>query len=170
MTQKAIRCSVTITLAKPNEYISLCPRSTIGRTEFNKEYLSCRDTYGDIMSKSKNKGIMRVIFQNINGLGTNEESDKREYSKEFINNYRVDVMTLVEVNINWRIVGGKENLHTLTKKWFEKSRVVTANNSITSTKKDHQQGGVAIIALGYLLLKAHNTTVDAKRLCRWCSM
>ena len=58
----------------------------------NKEYLSCRDTYGDIMSKSKSKGIMRVIFQNINGLGTKEESNKREYLREFINKYKVDVM------------------------------------------------------------------------------
>ena len=41
-----------------------------------------RDTYGDKISKSKSKKVIRVVFQNINGLGTSEETDKREAIRE----------------------------------------------------------------------------------------
>ena len=60
-----------------------------------------RDTYGDIMRKKKKKKRIRVVFQNINGLMVeDEENDKREYIKEFINKYNVDVFGLAEVNVN----------------------------------------------------------------------
>ena len=45
----------------------------------NQEILTSRDTFGDFISKTKSKKVMRVVFQNINGLGTNEKYDKREY-------------------------------------------------------------------------------------------
>ena len=55
---------------------------------------NCRDTYGDKISKSKSKKVIRVVFQNINGLGTTEETDKRDSIREFINTYKFDMFPL----------------------------------------------------------------------------
>ena len=139
------------------------------KQRINKGNNDSRDTYGDMLSKSKETGITRFMFQNINGLGTTEKSNKREYLREFIDYYNINIMALAEVNINWRIVG-KKSLYTLSKKWFENSRVVTSNKVITSTKRNHQQGGVTIMSAGDLALKVQPTEVDKKQLGRWCSM
>ena len=61
-----------------------------------------REIYGDVISKNNRSNCVRVIFQNINGLGTSEEIDKREQVRELINEYKIDITALAEVNINWR--------------------------------------------------------------------
>ena len=112
----------------------------------NKRKQQCRDIFGDKLSKDKDSNNVRFVFQNINGLQLEDNKEKKELIRDFINKYKVDFFAMAEVNVNWRIVQKKQNLHSLAKKWFEHSRVTTANNLITSSRKFHQQGGVAIIA------------------------
>ena len=104
---------------------------------------NCRYLYGDNFSKNKAKKTLRIVFQNINGLGTSEETDKRDFIREFINTYKIDCFCMAEVNTNWKIVARKESLSALAKKWFRHSRVITAHNVVSNTKFPHQQGGVA---------------------------
>ena len=74
-----------------------------------------------------------------------------------------------EVNINWKIVEKKKSLKTLANKWFEKSCVSIAHNTINSTKYAHQQGGVAIINAGKTSAKVIKSEPDRRYMGRWCS-
>ena len=78
-------------------------------------------------------------------------------------------MAVAEVNINWRVVGKRENLHSLTSTWFENSRAITSNNMITSTKFQHQQGGTAIITAGDTSVRVVKSYRDKHNMGRWCS-
>ena len=69
----------------------------------NKEH-KCRDIYGDKLKKDKSKDNIRFVFQNINRLQLEENKEKKELIREFINKYKVDFFAMAEVNVNWRIV------------------------------------------------------------------
>ena len=132
--------------------------------------IECQDSYGDKISKSKSKKVLRVVFQNINGLRTTEETDKRQAIHEYINTYKIDVFALAEVNINWKIVEKKKSLSSLAKEWFEHGRAVTSHNMLHNTKAPHQQGGVAIITSGNTALQVAKSEQDPQYLGRWCSV
>ena len=53
---------------------------------------NCRETYGNVMRKNKGKKVIRVVFQNINGLGTTVETDKRDTIREYIKDNKVTVV------------------------------------------------------------------------------
>lgn len=134
----------------------------------DSEKLNCR-YFGDKFHNSKKGTIMRIVFQNINGLGTSEETDKRDFIREFINKYNVDCFCMAEVNINWKIVAKKESLHNLARSWFRNSRVVTSNNLLNNTKYPHQQGGVGMIVSGDTSLRVTEVSSDKFKLGQWCS-
>lgn len=141
-----------------------------GEKQSNKWKIS-RDTHGDNLKKKKKNNKIRIAFQNINGLMIEDETvDKRELIKEFINKYNIDFFGIAEVNVNWKLVKRNDSLESLTKEWFENSRVVTAHNTFTRTKTRYQPGGVAMIAAGDLSLKVQKCTKDSRSMGRWCSM
>lgn len=150
--------------------ISLSVASRHDNNRRVQETTECREYYGDKISKSKSKKDIRVLFQNINGLGSSDETDKRASIREFINTYKVDVFAMAEVNMNWKIVAKKQSLASLAKEWFEHSRVVTAHNMLVNTKTPHQQGGTAIITSGDMALKVAKSEQDKKYMGRWCSV
>ena len=45
------------------------------------------------------------MFQNINGLGTADDSSKEDMIRTMINHYKIDVFSMAEVNTNWKIDG-----------------------------------------------------------------
>ena len=136
----------------------------------NRKTIS-RDTHGDLFKKKKKQNRIRIVFQNINGLMIEDEAiDKRALVKEFINKYQVDFYALAEVNVNWSLVPRNDNLYSVTKEWYENTRVVTSHNTLIKTKKRYQPGGVAIISAGDVSLKVQKCTKDERYMGRWCSM
>ena len=135
----------------------------------NDEKNKCRETYGDKMIKKKSSKTIRVVFQNVNGFLPVNGDDKKELIRNFINDNRVDIFMMAEVNVNWKIVGVKENLRSLTRKWFRNSRVAVAHNLLSGSKTPHQPGGVSTIVAGDLsasVIKSHN---DKRMMGRWTS-
>jgi len=58
-------------------------------------------TWGDPF-KQKQKHMVRVYFQNIGGLPTNEEDDvKYTHLRQFIMMNKIDIITLPECSMNW---------------------------------------------------------------------
>ena len=125
--------------------------------------------YGDVLKRKKKKGKLRILFQNINGLGTSEENDKREIIRDFINDYKIDIFAIAEMNINWKIVAKKESLHTYFKDNFKNSRVSVCHNVWGNTKHPHQQGGVGIATTGDIALRVTRSEPDHRKLGRWTS-
>ena len=115
-----------------NSTVPSSPR--LENTKAKKRKNRSRDTFGDKLHKHKNSDIIRIMFQNLNGLGTSEETCKRELIKEFLTDYNIDIYAMAEINTNWKIVSKKQSFLALAKTWFSHTKVVTANNLITSTK------------------------------------
>ena len=49
----------------------------------------------------KKKGSVRIMFQNINGLGYSHQSPKAAGVRNLMFQKEVDIMALAEVNVNW---------------------------------------------------------------------
>ena len=57
--------------------------------------------FGDSLSNSKkSKNVIRYSFQNIRGFGTHSEHERASQIKQFIENNKVDIMGMAEVNQN----------------------------------------------------------------------
>ena len=95
---------------------------TIGENQDNNSRY-----FGDICSK-KQKGAIRFMFQNINGIGYTSKSIKCNSIRKLIVKNNVDVMGLAETNINWGKIRRPQTLPQTCKRWFESSRVTTAYN------------------------------------------
>ena len=145
--------------------------SALTRQEKQKSQQSkeSRDTFGDKIKRKKNSNTLRVVFQNVNGLMPKDNEDKRELIRDFINDYKVDIFMMAEVNVNWKIVGKKHDLRSITKKWYKDSRVAVAHNLLGGSKSSHQPGGVSSIITGNLSASVVKSYYDGRMMGRWCS-
>ena len=128
----------------------------------------CR-IFGDTIMKKKNKNIIRIIFQNINGWGTKVNSNKPELIRRLMEEKEADIMSMAEVNVNWDRVGIQISMNRTCKKWFKVSKTSTAYNQHDKKGNKHQPGGTAIISVGDIALRVTNYEQDERRIGRWCS-
>ncbi len=123
--------------------------------------------WGDNISSNKDNNIIRIMFQNIGGLGYNHENSKAESLKNFMNQYEVDIMTMAEVNVNWRRVTRQYSIYDLANQWFESKTISFAYNQRARCKTGHLPGGVGIISRGEAALRNKEAKQDKSRLGRW---
>ena len=135
-------------------------------TKGGKESMLNR-TFGD-QCGSKEKGIIRFMFQNVNGLGYTNDSVKNINVRNMLYKYEVDVMAMAETNLNWGKIGINNSLPQLTRRWYQTSKTVVAYNQHQKrSKSKHQPGGTAVISKGEMALRAISPKYDSKRLGRW---
>ena len=58
------------------------------------------DTYGTPL-RSRRPGFIRILSNNIGGLGFKSHSDKLRRLKQTCDKYGIDVLALSEMNVNW---------------------------------------------------------------------
>jgi exonuclease III len=124
------------------------------------------EIWGDRISNINNK-IIRLSFQNIRGFGTERESIQSESIREFMVEYDIDVYMMAEVNVNWRIVGRRNSIWDISRRWFERQKVSAAYNQRDRSCNKYQPGGAAIICKDDIALRAIKMGQDIKRLGRW---
>jgi hypothetical protein len=78
----------------------------------------CEEIRGDRISTKTNK-IIRISFQNIRGFGITKNSTQSEAIQEFNETNDITIYMMVEVNINWRITGKRNNIWDIARRWFE---------------------------------------------------
>ena len=128
----------------------------------------CRN-FGNECGKKK-KGSVRIMFQNVNGIGYTHDSPKAVGVRNLIFQKEVDAMAIAEVNVNWAKVRRDNTLTHTCRRWFQTSKVAYAYNQHERSRKFvHQPGGTAIITKGETALRVSSTTRDTKRLGRWVS-
>jgi exonuclease III len=132
----------------------------------NKNRRTGNEIWGDKISKNKNK-LIRITFQNIRGFGTTKDSVQSESIREFIEEYNIDIYMMAEVNVNWRIVGKRNSIWDISRRWFERQKVSAAYNQRDRSCNKYQPGGTAIISRDEVSLRAINIGQDLKRLGRW---
>jgi hypothetical protein len=127
--------------------------------------------YGDHL-KQKRHGMLRILFQNPQGLGRIEsgrstQSLKITKLKDLLLKHNFDVVGLSEVNKDWRVVPPKETLWTGTEGWFEYRRLNTSINYMVPPQSQIQYGGTALMAINKVAYSIVAVEDDHRKLGRW---
>ena len=118
----------------------------------------------------KNKNNVRIMFQNVNGLGYCHQSPKATGVRNLMLQKEVDCMAIAEVNVNWSKLPRDKTLPHICRRWFQTSKVAFGYNQHEKRRKyRHQPGGTAILTKGEMALRISRTTTEGKRLGRWTS-
>ena len=126
-------------------------------------------TYGSEL-RTRRPGFIRILSQNIDGIGFKAHSEKLDRLKETCDKYGVDALALQELNVNWSKVRPAQTLDMRAKKWKEDVRTATANNTADVRFPRHQYGGTAVIAMDKLAHCFFKSSSDFRNLGRWSSM
>jgi Endonuclease/Exonuclease/phosphatase family. len=130
--------------------------------------------YGDHI-KPKKKNMLRILFQNPQGLGhmdTNERlhTDKLNAIKTVTIKQDVDIVGFAEVNKDWRNIPQSQTFWEATSGWFEHRRLVTSNNTTVASSSPNQFGGTLLLATNEAAHRLTTTDKDQRQLGRWTSM
>ena len=124
--------------------------------------------FGDNIN-SKSKEIIRVMFQNVRGFGYKKEQPKTDSIRKLVQNNKVDIFGMSEINIHWKLTARKNSIQDVARYWFERSKVSVAQNMHYKGRKKHQPGGVSVISQGHLALRTGKSKNDVRGLGRWSS-
>ena len=116
----------------------------------------------------KDKSNVRIMFQNVNGLGYTSNSVKTLGVRDLMYNHEIDIMGMSETNINWSKVSRNQTLPQIGRRWFQTSKTVIGYNQHQQrTRVKHQPGGTAIMSKGEMALRVQQQFYDSQRLGRW---
>jgi Endonuclease/Exonuclease/phosphatase family./Reverse transcriptase (RNA-dependent DNA polymerase). len=143
-----------------------------GRQESNGNRL--QGIYGDHL-KQKRNGMVRILFNNPQGLGPIRNRDqcqsfKINKLKDTLLKHNIDIMGLSEVNKDWRMIPQKQTLWQLTEGWFEYRRMITSLNSMVPPTSQTQYGGTAMMVNNKVAYSIMEMKADARNLGRWSSI
>ena len=127
-------------------------------------------TWGDDLTK-KQKHIIRIMFQNINGFGCSKEDEtKTKGFYDLMKSSEVDIYAMAETNVDWRRVSKKYTIWDQTKEWFETVSTSASYNQHDRYKKPYQPGGTAVVTQGDMALRVMNNEQDINKMGRWSSV
>ena len=106
-----------------------------GTIEETKEHLNRE--FGD-KCVTKQKGSIRFMFQNVNGLGYSHDSVKSNSIRNMLFKHEVDIMAMAETNVNWSKLRRQNTLTHTARRWYQSSKVVISyNQRQTRTTSKH---------------------------------
>ena len=101
---------------QPTEARRSVPR--VNETEEDSQGTNLHEgkSVGDKCWKDK-EGVIRLAFQNVQGLGFDRRSRKYKLIHNFVKKHSVDMIRMVETNTCWPKVGMSLSLFERTKEW-----------------------------------------------------
>ena len=66
--------------------------------------------FGDRISSVRTPGVVRIAVQNVRGMGKTSSGRKNEEWRILVDDYKLDVLCLNELNIDWRTITDKDRL------------------------------------------------------------
>ena len=106
--------------------------------------------FGDELSNSKSKEVIRILFQNVRGFGYHKDQQKTTSIKKLALDSQADIFCMSEINIHWNSRSRQHSIRQVAKNWYENSKTSTAQNMHYKGKTKHQPGRVSIISQGNL--------------------
>ena len=88
----------------------------------------------------KNKLCLRIVTQNINGLGQMQNSLRELNLESFASNLGIDILGIQETNVCWNKVGQKHAIWYRFRGWKEACKISVAFNSYESNSQKYQPG------------------------------
>ena len=134
----------------------------MGRQEPNRpeEYV------GDKCGKKAGE-MLRIMTQNINGIGQESGNIKERGIKIFVKEFDVDVMAMQQLNVCWSKVQNKSKIWDRFRGYEEHHNLSVAFNSGDATSKAFQPGGAALLSVGRISQTCQSSGSDGKKLGRW---
>ena len=127
-------------------------------------------SFGDSIGGKKKKDLIRIMFQNIRGLGYTKRSPKTDAVKKTIVTSKTDIMMLAEVNVNWERAGRRNSFKNIGRHWFNVCKTsCTFNTHQIPMDTKWQPGGHAIISRDEVSRRVNNYDHDTRRMGRWSS-
>jgi hypothetical protein len=114
----------------------------------------------------KSPSSTRVVFQNCGGLPLAKQRHQNDRLVRFSQDFRIDVMGLAEVNINWSRLPIDSRLHGRFRGAWE--RVHILNSNLHGDSEPFQRGGTALFSFNQLVSRIRQSGTDLRRLGRWC--
>ena len=112
------------------------------RQELNRPEEAVGDGCG-----GKHKDNIRIVTQNINGIGQIAGSMKERNLKEFILEREIDIMGMQELYVCWAKVQEKNRIWDRFRHWREVAQLSVAYNIQEVNKIRHQPGGTAVLSI-----------------------
>ena len=117
---------------------------------------------------------VRLLFVNIGGLQAAAQCPRVRpcgtckdcLVRSTVNNLRVDILGMSEINVNWHKVSIHQRLEQRTKGWFEASRVVSATYAGQSTATQ-QYGGTSLMSINKMATRVDSRLTFRDDLGRW---
>ncbi len=128
-----------------------------------------RTHWGNIMS-TKERGIFRIGFRNINSLPVQRSHPKNLKLIEDIKEANVDCMGIAEVNLAWQHLPYTDQLHERFRGTCEFAKFVSANNRDPKYSERKQSGGTMTIVNGNMSARIIGIANDPRQMGRWCSI
>ena len=103
---------------------------------------------GDIAtSHRRGDSCTRLFHTNIKHFPQNSQHPKSEAIRQTIDRYQANIVTFVEMNINWKLIPAKERLEYCTRPWWETSRWSYSYNIHAKTSSISLFGGTAVLTI-----------------------
>ena len=117
----------------------------------------------------KKEGTVRILFQNIGGLGENKpkSSYKLDKLKKTVLANEVDIYGMAEVNTDWRLIDTENTLWNRTKGWHKHRKISLSHNEQGAKISPFQVRGTATITANEVACRVIEFDNDFRHLGRW---
>ena len=140
----------------------------------NKKYFKFKkfsqiETFGDNLT-DKPEGVLRVWFENVNGLPIGRKGEKYDYRhlNHIFARCSIDIFGGVETKVNFTCVGSKDSLNEKLFLYDPHTPIRSVTSQNTSEKLGKRQfGGTCMIARGEVTDRVYETGLDTSGLGRW---
>ena len=123
--------------------------------------------FGDDIKKARRKRL-KIMLQNINGLGSEGKSEKSRRVADLHTKYEVDILLMTEVGLNWRKIEPTDFWNERVDNKYDTHRNVFAyNKNENQTFGKYQPGGVGISTVSEIANRVIEQGVDETLLGRW---
>ncbi len=127
-----------------------------------------QNNIGDVLG-SKQKSTFRLLGQNINGISHQHNFNKWHEILQSTVLHEIDCLCLSETNIEWRHPLVAEKIPTITKRFFNHSRMVTATSTI-KFERIYKPGGTATLITNEWTGRILKCDTDSSGLGRWTTI
>lgn len=118
----------------------------------------------------KRDGFVRLCHNNIDGIleDNSVNMGKASLIRRFLQQFKVDVFSMVELNANWKQVHGSQHIRELLRSENDMRCVVSHN--VHENLSRVQYGGTGLVATGEVAAFVCSTGQDDSGLGRWSWM
>lgn len=163
------RSNDTNTTTSPPTYTSNTSNPTLNHPPFNVQPHNRLNHWGDpIPTIHDNNHVLRILFQNCNGLSFADAGAHLETTLYDIAQYQPHIIALAETNTNWSLRQTRNLLTKHSQPLFSNIQWSTSSaHTNNSTHTIHLRGGTATGVHGPMAAHILETTSDPFHLGRW---